>query len=55
MSPYEAAAFMAGELNQNAVEWKPKQTSAPKPTDDIEGGSVDADTKYQYIMGATFE
>ncbi len=55
MNPYEAGAFIAGELNQKAVELKPKQTSTPPPTDDIEGGSVNTGDKYLHLGRAKFE
>lgn len=54
MAPIEAAMHLIS-INDKAVDLKPKTSSTPNPTIDIEGGGGDPDRDSPLIKGATFE
>jgi len=54
MNLYAAGAYMTN-LKAKAVALKPKASSAPKPSTDIQGGGGDPNRDSPLIKGATFE
>lgn len=54
MSPYQVGSYLDG-IKQKAGDLKPKSTNAPKPSQQLEGGSKIPDDGYQHIKGAKFE
>ncbi len=54
MSTFQAALHIEKVIRPKTDELKPKTSNTPAPQDDIEGGSVDTDNRYENLKGVTY-